>query len=149
MVDLRATLNASLRSRYKSKRGIAANAGFDYENGNSQVGRILNGSIARPSWLDLTRLVIAAGMTPNEAASIAGFDIPIRPSDGDAPLSEEERQAVDLFKSVQSREMQQRLLSVLRGVLSFTAEAQEQGVQSPDGTPLTSQDEDATAARER
>lgn len=38
-----------------------------------QVSRVLGAATASPNYLDMTKLIVASGMTPNEAASLAGL----------------------------------------------------------------------------
>lgn len=53
----------------------------------SHVSRVLSGKTASPNWVDLTRLLVAAGISPNQAAQACGL---YQPNAHIAPSGQEE-----------------------------------------------------------
>lgn len=82
-----------------------------------QVGRIFNGTLPSPTYLDLTRIIIGLGLTPNEAARIVGLYTSSDDIASEA-LAPEERRIISLIrKHPLSRARREHLAQFLEDVI--------------------------------
>lgn len=89
--------------------------------------RILGGSVASPDWVTMTKLVIEAGMTPNQAAELAGLYKPTEGSSSDILSSDADPRLVEVVSTITDDkipyELRESLLKSLVALASITREA--------------------------
>lgn len=125
-------LRRRLRTEGKTMKQIADYTGINYWT----VSRALNLAVASPRWTDLTALILKAGLTPDEAARIAGYDVPA-PKGAAEPLAPEDRELLDLVHAPGLSETARKNITALTRTLveSDVREHQQQPRQSPPSRP--------------
>ena len=123
---------------------------------NYQVGRLLGESLPSPTYLDLTRLIVAAGMTPNEAARVVGlWNGPDYDREEAQRLTKEEQRVIDLLRQVKLpeeernvfRAMMETMLEAFAERLALSNELKGQR-NSPPSSPLYDEDETSDEVEE-
>jgi hypothetical protein len=100
-----------LNIRLSGKTNIAIGRTINLPN--TQVGRILNGSVS-PTWMDMTRLILESGLTPDDAVRIAGLSVT---SEYDtAGLSNDERDLIEILRDPAVAPVRDNILLVARSL---------------------------------